>query len=775
MEGDAKYLKRKVKAGRLDVHPTEKALVVNYELEATILGELGDPMLGERKECQKIIRLKSLNSQTDITALAKEVIHKCKLIHPSKVPEVEQLLYYLQNRKPVVAAASNQAAKGSSDTSDAESGSRVQSASLHRYSPVDDLKQSSEPEDIANINNLDDYIDLLYEEVPSKVKGSALILQLARNPDNLEELSQNETLLGALSRVLREEWKVSIDLSTNIIYVFFCFSTFSQFHPIIARYKIGSLLMEIIDYEVKRYTQWSADVSHKQKRKADKVSEDLIKAEKKFHTFVSKQEQALRVSIYLLLNISEDSKVEEKMAKKSIVALLAAMLERQNQELLILVVSFLKKLSCYTKNKEEMKALNVVDKLCPLLTTEDNFDLVNATVRLLLNLSFDADLRARMIKVGSLPKLVLLMKKCSEEEPHPRSANLQNSVVCVLYHLSFEDKVKSMFAYTDCIPLVMKMILETTDDQVSLEVMALGINLAANKRNAQLICEGHGLRVLMQRAFHYQDALVMKMIRNISQHEGTGTKSQFIEFIGDIADAVQRADSPDFVVECVGILGNLTIPDLDFDRLLEEYNLIPWIKERLRIVRQQAMIGEPQMDDLLLEVVVFLGTCAVDTVAAGKICKNGILDALIDLLKAKQEDDEIVLQVVYVFHQLCLHEDSRAFIIKGSDVVAYLTDLMHDKNPEVQRVCDATLDIISSHDDLWRERVRSEKFRFHNAQWLEIVGGAQGIMVSSEDFIEDAGSGVNVTSPIFDEDFEQFVHEDSDEYDDHDIAMHFMQ
>ena len=93
---------------------------------------------------------------------------------------------------------------------------------------------SEEPGEIANINNLDDYVELLYEEVPAKVKGSALILQLARNPDNLEELSQNETLLGALSRVLREEWKVSIDLCTNIIYVFFCFSTFSQFHPIIA-------------------------------------------------------------------------------------------------------------------------------------------------------------------------------------------------------------------------------------------------------------------------------------------------------------------------------------------------------------------------------------------------------------------------------------------------------------------------------------------------------------------------------------------------------------
>lgn len=40
---------RKVRSGNLDVHPTEKALVVNYDVEALILGELGDPMLGDRK------------------------------------------------------------------------------------------------------------------------------------------------------------------------------------------------------------------------------------------------------------------------------------------------------------------------------------------------------------------------------------------------------------------------------------------------------------------------------------------------------------------------------------------------------------------------------------------------------------------------------------------------------------------------------------------------------------------------------------------------------
>ena len=43
-----------MKGGTIDVHPSENAIVVNYELEAVILGELGDPMMGERKDCQKV-------------------------------------------------------------------------------------------------------------------------------------------------------------------------------------------------------------------------------------------------------------------------------------------------------------------------------------------------------------------------------------------------------------------------------------------------------------------------------------------------------------------------------------------------------------------------------------------------------------------------------------------------------------------------------------------------------------------------------------------------
>lgn len=42
-----------------------------------------------------------------------------------------------------------------------------------------------------SIRNLEEYVELLYEELPDKVRGSDFILRLARFPDNLEELEKN--------------------------------------------------------------------------------------------------------------------------------------------------------------------------------------------------------------------------------------------------------------------------------------------------------------------------------------------------------------------------------------------------------------------------------------------------------------------------------------------------------------------------------------------------------------------------------------------------------
>jgi hypothetical protein len=72
----------------------------------------------------------------------------------------------------------------------------------------------------------------------------------------------------------------------------------------------------------------------------------------------------------------------------------------------------------------------------------------------------------------------------------------------------------------------MKMLLEGPEDEAKLELVALCINLAINKRNAQIMVEDNRLGSLMARAFRNQDSLIMKMIRNIAMHEGT--KQNFV-------------------------------------------------------------------------------------------------------------------------------------------------------------------------------------------------------------------------------------------------------
>lgn len=131
---------------------------------------------------------------------------------------------------------------------------------------------------------------------------------------------------------------------------------------------------------------------------------------KRFRTLVRKQEHLLRVAYYLLLNISEDEGVEEKMSKRNIVGLLAKALDRDNDDLLILVVTFLKKLSIMQCNKDAMVSLNVVDKL-PRMLESNSADLVHLALKLLYNLSFDTKIRYKIIKAGLLPKIMSLLSK----------------------------------------------------------------------------------------------------------------------------------------------------------------------------------------------------------------------------------------------------------------------------------------------------------------------------------------------------------------------------
>ncbi len=234
------------------------------------------------------------------------------------------------------------------------------------------------------------------------------------------------------------------------------------------------------------------------------------------------REQLLRVAFYLLLNLAEDIKVEMKMVNKKIVSLLVKTLDRDNPELLILVVSFLKKLSIFIENKNQMRDEKAVIKIARLIPCGQE-DLLNITLRLLLNLSFDSVTRAQIIKAGVLPKLVALLS----------NENQRIVSMCILYHLSMDDNWKPMFTFTNCVDNVMRWIIESQSEQIDLELIALAVNLALNGKCAvQMIEYGKrkGLKYLIKRAFKFKDSLVMKMVRNVSQHDEV--KKHFCEYVG---------------------------------------------------------------------------------------------------------------------------------------------------------------------------------------------------------------------------------------------------
>ena len=120
---------------------------------------------------------------------------------------------------------------------------------------------------------------------------------------------------------------------------------------------------------MKKYDQWMDEISREQKKKArDPRSNPTM--DNKYKVLIRKQEQFLRgnssailrpaiivsilVAFYLLLNLAEDLKVELKMRNKSIISQLIHALDRDNNDLLILVVSFLKKMSVFVENKNDM-------------------------------------------------------------------------------------------------------------------------------------------------------------------------------------------------------------------------------------------------------------------------------------------------------------------------------------------------------------------------------------------------------------------------------------
>lgn len=150
------------------------------------------------------------------------MVDKCDIIHRSQLAEVEQIIYYLKHRRdpdnsgsgdhPSAANATGSNMSFAAGRPKSRSTSKVNVGASRLGTPAAAAALAPAPAVAAaaakekpSIRNLEEYVELLYEDLPERIRGSDLILRLARYADNLEELEKNgEHTMSAHTEYLYE-------------------------------------------------------------------------------------------------------------------------------------------------------------------------------------------------------------------------------------------------------------------------------------------------------------------------------------------------------------------------------------------------------------------------------------------------------------------------------------------------------------------------------------------------------------------------------------------
>ena len=85
---------------------------------------------------------------------------------------------------------------------------------------------------LVTLDQADSYVEQFYsEEMDDKIKAAASILYLCFSIENMDEIIRNnESLIGALTRTLREDFKKNLDLSMYLLNIFYAYSNFTEYH-----------------------------------------------------------------------------------------------------------------------------------------------------------------------------------------------------------------------------------------------------------------------------------------------------------------------------------------------------------------------------------------------------------------------------------------------------------------------------------------------------------------------------------------------------------------
>lgn len=744
-------VKKRIKPGRIEPSTDGNAIVVHFTTETTHLDEDGLPLRvdksPDKREVSVIRAIKGAKSQ-DLPSLAQEIVEKCKYIPATKTRQVEQVLATLQAQlqAAVVAQSGDRTTRSSmsGQVRNSHSNGPQHHAETRRWSPgtreslAEIMPRAADVLPEATFSNVDDYADELYEEnMEAKALGAQRLLRLCTEARHLESISEHSTLLGVLSRELRENAKRSHELAVAITGIFLCLAHFSQFHEVLVRNQCSDVTMRVVEYESKRRNvlQKELEISRGKlvARGSEATKEEQItldREERRYRLVLDRQDRLLQLCIMVLRDLSENVAVERKFVGQRLCHFLVQMLSRSNEDLLIGALSFLHKLSAFEVNKDHLitHQSDAIDRLAEL-ASHKSVDVALLALRVCFNLSFDVRARTALVeRTGIIGTLAVLVQR-----PPVRKAALK-----LLYHLTMDDAARAIISerYPGCIALSLELVVQSGNARVERDVAALCVNLAAHEACARRLASNDMFRQLVASGVRNADPLRIKVLRHVSLHELTRRRllevmqadgpSRGTTWLHELVNlAINNSDSPDLLVEVLGTLANMDCVDPE----------VPWAElceaGLLELLHRLLMLGFSD-DDVLLEVIMLIGVVALDPNSVPLLAASKVLAVLPNLLTEKQEDSEIMVQLLFTLRCLLLQEDTCEVLLHETDTPDRVLEIMREfreavpSSQAVQAAVEEILDLIivvdtdspdSTSQPRWAERIKAFKFELHNEEW----------------------------------------------------------
>lgn len=167
---------------------------------------------------------------------------------------------------------------------------------------------------------------------------------------------------------------------------------------------------------------------------------------------------------------------------------------------------------------------------------------------------------------------------------------------------------------------------------------------------------------LIARASKHGDILLFKCIRNIAQFNPNSHET-FVRYLENFCIYVQElkeiSDNSDLMLEVLGTM--VYIPTDDWDKVVKKMGFLDFL--------HNSIVHEEVEDDILLECVMLVATICRTEKMAKMISKSYLIKILQDLLGVKQEDDEMVQQILNTFFKFLFFESTRKLVLHHTQMV----------------------------------------------------------------------------------------------------------